>query len=446
MKRNLIALLLAMCILLGCSPAVYAAAGSAEDPLVSKSHAESWASALLTELVGKSKKRIEEHMTVNGGTDTASESKVLPVNSVISLDSGASVTLVSGAAKVHISKGSFINVTVGGAAINGRLLPGHKYIVCEDSLAAVTVTADAMLQLEGSYTVQATNTLPTPTPVPFMTPSPSPSPTPSPAATPSPTPTPAPTAVPTPTPVVIVIEPTPVVIYVTVTPEPTQTPAPTAEPTATPDPIHTIIPASPVITTVVKYKDVSNDAWFYNDLQFAVREDLISGTGKSQFSPAANLTVAEAVELASRLHQHLNDGEITLKDGFWLWWYTPYRKYALNNGLIDESVGNLKRKAMNAPISNGDFAEMLANVISHEEPTPLNNIPKNTIPDVKDFSPNAYAVYALYRAGILTGVTDREGIDDHSFMAHECPTRAEAAVYAARIADTDRRVEFSIDS
>lgn len=247
------------------------------------------------------------------------------------------------------------------------------------------------------------------------------------------------TPAPTPTPVV-----TPTVAP-TVTPTAVPTASPTVAPTATPDPVHTVIPASPIITTAVQYRDVSNDAWFYRDMQFAVRSDLIDGTGRNTFSPAADLTVAEAVELVSRLHQYLNQGEVTLKDGFWLWWYKPYRTYALEQELIDQSIAGLKRKAMNAPISNGDFAKLLGNVLPAEDLSPINSIPNNSIPDVKDFSPNAEVVYLLYRAGIFTGVTEQKGLDDHSFLAHESPSRAEAAVYAARMAEPDRRVEFIIE-
>ena len=85
MKRTLTALLLAICLLITCCPTVYAAAGSADDPLISKSYGESWASALLTELLGKAKTRIEAYMTEQGGTDTSAETKVLPANSTVTL-------------------------------------------------------------------------------------------------------------------------------------------------------------------------------------------------------------------------------------------------------------------------------------------------------------------------------------------------------------------------
>ena len=51
---------------------------------------------------------------------------------------GACLTLLSGAATVRISSGAFLNVTVGGEALNGKRQPNQIYIVCEGGSATVT--------------------------------------------------------------------------------------------------------------------------------------------------------------------------------------------------------------------------------------------------------------------------------------------------------------------
>lgn len=456
MKRNLLSFVLALCLLLTCSPMAYAAAGSANDPLISKSYAENWASGLLTELTQQAAERIQRFWTELQGNQNASSSQSLPADSTVILRSGASITLVSGTAKVTITKGSFINVSVGGAAISGRVIPGHKYIVCENSEATVTITQAARLIVEGDYTVNAAaGTDPTPTPIPPVTPTPTPSPTATPSPTPlltptptlTPSPSPAPTAAPTPTPVVIVIEPTPIIIYVPVTPTPTPTPTPVLTPEApvTPTPNTTANPVSPTPSITVTFKDVASSAWFYDDLKCVIRLGIMSGTSGTKFSPGDALTKAEAIALTAKIHQLYNEDEITLKKGFWLWWYRPYRKYAVEHDLIDESYDSMSRKKLNTPVTKGELAEMLYNTLPEEALEAINEIPDNSIPDVKNFSTRAKEIYTLYRAGILTGYLNTEGVQDYSFKAHESINRAETAVIAARMMEPDRRVEFTIE-
>ena len=73
----------------------------------------------------------------------------------LSLREGACLTLLSGAATVKISSGSFLNVTVGGEASNGKVNLNQLYIVCEGGSATVTASASSSLLVGGSYTRSA---------------------------------------------------------------------------------------------------------------------------------------------------------------------------------------------------------------------------------------------------------------------------------------------------
>lgn len=469
MKQQLISLFLVWGLLMSCSPTAAAAyAGSAEDPLISKSFAQSWISTLLNDLLAQAQvmiHRFEDSFTEDGTVKPPQKSYALAKDSTIHLYEGASITVTGGTAKVEIMGGEFVNATVGGAAINGRVLPGHLYIVCEKGEAVVTATAPAQFNIEGRFSVTAADgTIPTatpsppPTPTAVPTPSATPAPTPVATAHPTPTVTAAPTAIPTPTPVVIVIEATPVIVYVPVTPEPTPvpTPAPTAVPeppvTTSPSVTDTPEPTAAVTTTPVSasskmtFKDVSAQAWFYDDLRYCVRAGLLNGVSKKEFEPNNELTVAQAITLTARMHQLHETEEITLKNQrFGRKWYKPYVKYALEEGLIAESYQSYSRKEMNAPVTRGELAEMMYRVLPREELEAINDIADNAIPDVKDFSDNAEAIYTLYRAGVLTGYTDTSGITEHTCKADQAPKRSEAAVIAARVMDSTRRVQFTIE-
>lgn len=464
MRKHIFALLVSLVLLGCCSVTASAYAGSAEDPLISKSYAQSWADSLLADLLAQARSMLqsaEEKLPSDTGGQLPQNTYALAESSTVRLYEGASITLLAGSGKVQIVSGEFVNITVGGAAINGRILSGHQYIVCENGEAVVTATAPARFRVEGRHTVtKAEGTAPsvtplpavTATPAPTATPSPTPVVTASPTPTPTVTPTPSPTPIPTPTPVVIIIEATPVIIYVTPSPTPqpviTDAPTPTPAATETPTPTPSATPEVTAVPTVsaLTFKDVSAQAWFYDDLRYCVRMGLMGGISKKEFAPSDDLTVAQAISLAARLHQLLEEGKLTLKDHwFSRKWYKTYVKYAVEQQLIDESYAKLSRKEMNQGISRGEFADLLYTVLKTEDRQPLNEIAENQIPDVKSFSDHAEAVYALYRAGITMGYTDTPGVTDHTFKTHETPTRSEAAVLTARMSDPLRRVEFTIE-
>lgn len=469
MKKQILSFILLLALLVGSSPSVFAAAaGSAEDPLISKSYATEWFQTLTDDLI-----RLFDNIVLDfknayfpedgSAIELPEREYSLPIGSTMELKSGATVTVASGTAKVEIKQGTIVNVTAGGQAINGRLIPGHLYIVCEDSVVVVTTTSDAVLIAEGEFTVNRSgeaSPTPTPTPTPTVAPSPTPtvtpSPSPTPTVTPSPTPTatPAPTAAPVPT-VQPTAQPTPtpqiiyVPVYVTPTPEitpapiiiATPVPSPTPEVTETPEPTVTPTPNTTVKSGTVPFKDVSSSAWFYSELRTAVKLGIIDGMEKTEFDPSGEVTVAQAITMAARMHQLQAEDEITLKNHWFPWkWYKSYVKYALKNELIDEKYGDYSRKEMNSPVTRGELVEIFCNILPVEEYEAINEIPENAIPDVSFTDRGASAIYTLYRAGILSGADD-----EYRFKADETVKRSEAAVIVARMMDDDFRVEFIIE-
>ncbi len=152
MRKRL--LVLALTLLLLCGTVTASAAGSASDPLVSKSYADSWANALVEDAADGIEAALRPAFQQSGQASGAARVS-LSAGQVLSLKEGASVTLLSGSATVSISSGAFLNVSVGGEAKNGRVNQNQMYIVCENSSAAVTASSASTLLVGGSYSTSS---------------------------------------------------------------------------------------------------------------------------------------------------------------------------------------------------------------------------------------------------------------------------------------------------
>lgn len=160
--RRFTALVITALLLAGSVTAFAKEAGGPDDPLVSRSFAQSWAEELVKEASGKISKTLSpvydaavSHAQENTAPKiTASKRTVYP-DGTVTLSSGASLTLLSGAAGVRIEKGSLVNVSVGAEASNGKVNPGQKYIACENTTAVVTASSESVFLLDGNCKVSA---------------------------------------------------------------------------------------------------------------------------------------------------------------------------------------------------------------------------------------------------------------------------------------------------
>lgn len=178
------------------------------------------------------------------------------------------------------------------------------------------------------------------------------------------------------------------------------------------------------------FKDVSASAWFYPELRAAVGSELINGVSKSKFEPSGQLTVAQAITMAARVHQLYSDEEVTLKNGWWLWWYKPYVKYAEANDLISQEWADYSRKEMKQTVTWGQFVELISTILPEDAYTPVNEVAEDALGDQTDF------VYTLFRAGVLPADTD----DGLTFDPDSTIKRSEAAVIIVRMLDSDYRI------
>ena len=180
------------------------------------------------------------------------------------------------------------------------------------------------------------------------------------------------------------------------------------------------------------YTDVSPSDWYYNAVLGVYERGIMSGKGAGIFDPSGNLTIAETIALAAKLHKGYHTGDIDFPAG--IPWYAPYVEYALANKIPAAAYRNYGAAATRA-----DFAVIIAGALPDEAITPMNKIENGAIPDVYESYSYGQAVYRLYRAGILTGA-DSSGI----YYPGRTLKRYEAAVIIERTVDAGARVPLSL--
>ena len=178
------------------------------------------------------------------------------------------------------------------------------------------------------------------------------------------------------------------------------------------------------------FVDVPVSAWYADAVRDAWANGLIDGVNATHFEPDGSLTVAQAIKLAAALHQRIENGTVTLKNGSP--WYRSYLEYAVEHGVIEESYLGYSAAALNAPVQRAEFAHILYGAAKPY--AAINEIGANALPDVKTGDRYADEIYTLYRAGVLNG-SDRSG----TFYPTSLIRRSEAAAILIRAFDEEAR-------
>ena len=202
--------------------------------------------------------------------------------------------------------------------------------------------------------------------------------------------------------------------------------------------IPAVIPATKTPTTSkFPFTDVSKSDWFYDAVKGAWENGLINGVTATTYQPKGTLTVAEAIKLASALHQMIKDGKVTLTNGRG-YWYETYVNYGVREGI-------LRRELPEAQLRADDQACLPQRVCPHllqgcmDSYKTINSVADNSIPDVKTTDSYGDEIYTFYRAGILTG-SDAAG----TFHPASTIVRSEAAAILVRMYDASVRVNITL--
>lgn len=179
------------------------------------------------------------------------------------------------------------------------------------------------------------------------------------------------------------------------------------------------------------FADISDSDWYADNVKKCYELGLISGKKAGYFDPYGNVTLAEAITIASRAHEIYCGGDGVI-DNTGIQWYDGVVVYAENNGII--KPGEFVN--FNLPATREQLAYIFANIVPESEYIVLNNV--DDIPDIDVVGPYDRDIYFLYRAGVLTGNDEFGTFNRESYI-----TRAEAATLLVRIVRPEERITFS---
>ncbi|MBQ9097053.1 MAG: trypsin-like peptidase domain-containing protein [Clostridia bacterium] len=185
--------------------------------------------------------------------------------------------------------------------------------------------------------------------------------------------------------------------------------------------------------TTGQFVDVSNSDWYAENVKMAYELSLVNGTSDTTFSPNSNLTIAEAITLASRMNNIYYGNTYSFVPGDV--WYQTYVDYAIKNGIIK----NNEYSNFDALATRYQFAEIFSSALPDDALQVINQVADNSIPDVPLQSTYSDAVYKLYRAGILTG-NDANG----TFAPNTNIQRSAVAAIVSRMANAGLRQSINL--
>lgn len=177
-----------------------------------------------------------------------------------------------------------------------------------------------------------------------------------------------------------------------------------------------------------QFTDVAEEAWYAENVKLIYELGLISGTSESTFEPDSELTFAEIVALSSRIHSIYAGNNHDF--GSSTPWYQTYYDYNTENRIIPFEI------EPDSKVTRAEFAWVLVSTLPADEFEVINDIPTGAIPDVDN---DDFAVYPLYKAGILFG-SDEYG----TFNQADTIKRSEAAAIITRVVDKSLRKEFTL--
>lgn len=175
------------------------------------------------------------------------------------------------------------------------------------------------------------------------------------------------------------------------------------------------------------FRDVTDGVWYEKNVAAAYEYSLMNGKGGSTFDPLGEITLAEVVAIACRLHDTYHARNVSYLSGNK--WYDGYVQYALAAGILhDGQFSDYER-----PAKRAEVAEILASALPDKALAARKTV--DSIPDVTGAERYGAAVYRLYCAGVVGGV-DTAG----NYAPARTITRAEVAAIATRMADPALRV------
>lgn len=177
----------------------------------------------------------------------------------------------------------------------------------------------------------------------------------------------------------------------------------------------------------MKFSDVPENAWYYKAVSETSATKIINGVGDGKFMPNSNLTYADALTLAAKVHAIYYDemDELTKyqnkkKSGHWA---LGTLEYCAKKKLQTVAESGLDKK-----IDRSTMVSFFYSAVPKSVFTAIN--------DEKDMPGTKYydAQKTLFKAGVFVGDSDGLRLSDYI-------TRAEAAAIIHRVAKPEERVK-----
>ena len=176
------------------------------------------------------------------------------------------------------------------------------------------------------------------------------------------------------------------------------------------------------------FPDVNGGHWYRKNVALAYETGLMYGK-ENGFDANSNITVAQVITMAARLHSVYHTGKAEFEQG--TVWYRVYVDYCVANDIIKkDEFSNYNKDA-----TRSEFVRILSKAVPMAEFEEKNAFSK--VPDVDKNHPDSDAVLMFYKAGILAGSDSA-----HNFFPSRSITRAETAAIVTRIIDKTLRLEF----
>jgi len=171
-----------------------------------------------------------------------------------------------------------------------------------------------------------------------------------------------------------------------------------------------------------QFSDVDESLWYGSVVTSVFEYGLMRGTSATIFNPSGNITLAETVTLAARVHSIYSTGSENTVQGNPSPWYQANVDYAIANGIIaSNDFSDYTRAATRA-----EMIYVFSRALPQSEFKEQNSV--NSLPDVGSDTPYSDYIFMLYKAGVLTG-NDAQG----TFAPSRSISRAEAAAIISRI-------------
>lgn len=179
------------------------------------------------------------------------------------------------------------------------------------------------------------------------------------------------------------------------------------------------------------FNDISSSDWFSEGVQTAYELGLMGGESEGKFNPKGNLTIAQTIAIASRLHSIYNTGSLSAVPKTDVW-YEGVVTYAIDNNIIKD--GDFSKSDMNKPATRGQVAYILSKSLPQSELESINN--DLTFSDVSGKYEDS--INLLAKSGVVAGVSEGK------FKPNDKVTRAEASVIISRLVKPSERVKVQV--